>query len=721
MTVALDLFSRPPGMVRRAKYAPEFLEAMRGRKFRNPNPDGRKVEVAFATLPDGEQQRIYEYWRRSRQRPQEEPKKPQRQIPEEALQATTLTPNKDPDRYKGVEVEYGSLGEDSDEIKQELHSILGEAAKKAGMTPEQLALDLAGGGGVPGLKAVKLMTLKRGNRSAVMVTAEGDDIVEMDREMFFLNGRLGSIQNKHLELDSGAPKGMGTRMLATQVASMKEVAPDSYIKTVGAGSFDGDYVGYYVWPLLGFDGDIPENDVSQMPKWLIEELEDTSSFSEPGDPFRISELMSFPEGRKYWFEQGSEIELELPVGRDQVLQKYVDRKAKADGKTVGQFLHNASEKSRGKNKGSEKVERAPQLDKTEMQILNKIWDSLPKKRSKKDKAMTTKNATRAIIDLAKKDSSFRQALLSEVVKEGNININIRDFAMDEFSQHQMLRNLRAGDLIEILYSPNELHPQQIATRLVDSDFDPDIPGVLLKGTNPQQEMLVDRGQGMPLVWEPGTGPAFPVLKLKLVHSKLAAEAEEKIDNATAAQVQFALDLSEEKGKNHTKSELAKKTKAEISSLIEKMQGEKTVASSKQVSYAHSLLEQAGRKSPSKSSLEKMSETEISKLIDRLKRGSDKKAHEILEALGGRRKLESMLGARDLKLYKNELLFSWPNRTASKGTQCGISMMEDEPGQCEILFMAKDASGALHVVGQYKVAKDALVPTFEKHTGWFLRV
>lgn len=718
MAAVLDLFSRPPGLVRRAKYAPEFLEAMRGRIFQNPKT---RQENQFGSLPDEEKQRIHDQWMRSRQEQPEPKAKPRRQIPEEALKATTLTPNKDPNRYKGVEVEYGSLGEDSDEIRQELHDILGDAAKKAGMTPEQLALDLAGGGGVSGLKAVKLMTLKNGNRSAVMVTAEGDDIVEMDREMFFLDGQLGSIRNKHLELNDAAPKGMGTRMLATQVASMKEVAPDSHLKTVGAGNFDSDYVGYYVWPLLGFDGDIPENEVSQMPKWLIEELEDTSSSSEPGDPFRISELMSFPEGRKYWLKEGAEIELEFPVKNDAVLQRYVDLKAQGAGKTVGQFLHNASKKTRDKTKGSDKVERAPQLDKADFQILSKIWDSLPKKRSKKDKTMTTKNATRALIDLAKKDSSFRTALLSEVVKEGNININIRDFAMDEFSQHQMLRNLRAGDLIEILYEPNELHPQQIATRLVDSDFDSEIPGVLLQGTNPQQEMLADRGQGMPLVWESGSGLGFPVLKLKLVHSKLAAEAEEKIDNATAAQVQFALDLSEEKGKNHTKSELAKKTKAEISSLIEKMQGEKTVASSKQVSYAHSLLEQAGRKSPSKSSLEKMSETEISKLIDRLKRGSDKKAHEILEALGGRRKLESMLGARDLKLYKNELLFSWPNRTASKGTQCGISMMEDEPGQCEILFMAKDASGALHVVGQYKVAKDALVPTFEKHTGWFLRV
>jgi len=712
MTGVLDLFSCPPGMGRRAKYAPDFLEAMRGRRFQNPQT---RKENQFESLPDEEQERIHALWMRSRQKTPEPAVKPQRKIPEEALKATRIVPNKDPERYKGVDVEYGSLGEDSDEIKKELHSILGEQAKKLGMTPEQLALDLAGGGGLGGeLKEVKFLTLQNGPRSAIMVSGSGPNIREMDREIFFNNGQLQSVHNKILELDDDTPAGTGTRMLATQVASVKE-AGGRFIKTTGSGCFDCDYKGYYVWPLLGFDGKIPKDDVSQMPRSIREELEDTGG----GKPYYISELMSFPEGRKYWLEQGSEIELEFPVDSDEVLQKYVQRKAEGAGKTVGQFLHNASDKSRGKNKGSDKVERAPRFDKTDFQILSKIWDSLPKKRSKKDKTMTTKNATRALIDLAKGDLNFRKALLGEVVKEGNININIRDFAMDEFSQHQMLRNLRAGDLIEILYEPNELHPQQIATRLVDSDFDPDIPGVLLRGTQVEQEMLVDRGEEMPLVWESGgTQPAYPVLKLKIVHSKLAAEAEEKSDKATAAQVQFALDLCEEKGDSYSKSDLTKKTKAEISSLIEKLQAKTSVASEKQVSYAMDLLKENGRTSPSKSSLEKMPEADVSKLIDELK-GANKKAKEILAALGGRQKLENLLGARDISLYKNEMRFSWPNRMASKGTSCGISMLDD--GQCDVMFMTPNASGALQVVAQYKVPANKLAQTFEKQTGWFLRL
>lgn len=715
MDLPLDLFARPPAMLRWAKYAPEFLEAMKGRKFRNPETGNENV---FISLPEHEQQRIYEYWSRSRQRQQEQGKQRQRQIPEEALRSTTLVPNRDPARYEGVKVEYGALGDDPDEIKRHLHEVLGEAAKASGRTPEQMVLDLAGGGGLAGhLKEVKMVTSQHGDQTYVAVVGEGDYIQEYERSLFFKNGKIDRVQNMVLELDEDAPPGTGTRMLATQVAALKE-AGGRYIKTVGAGCYDCDYVGYYVWPMLGFDQVIPENDVEQLPKELREELDDTGG----GPPYYISELMSFQEGRNWWKENGTELEdLELVVQEDELLQQYVQKKAEKAGKTVGQFLHNASKKKPGKKtKNSSNVEQAPRLDKDDLQILSAIWDSLPKKRKKKNKAMTTKNATKALIDLAKSNSEFRGALLSEVAKEANINWNIRDFTVDEFSQHQMLRNLREGDLIEIKFEPDEKHPQRIATRLVASDFDPVIPGVTLRGLGETPEILADRGQDMPLMWEPGRGyPAYPVIQLKIVHSKLAAEAEAKSDKATAAQVEFAMDLAKEKGKDYSKSDLQKKTKDEISKMIEDMQKEETVASEKQVEYAWSLLEDLGRKSPSHDSLKKMSEVEVSKLIDKLKSERDKQASSILEALGGRPKLERLLGAREIKSYKNEVFFRWPNRTASKGTQCGITMGDD--GQCSLTFMTSDEKGVLKVVAQYKVPKDDLAKTFEKQTGWFLTV
>jgi len=709
MGLALELFTRPP-MRRRAKYAPEFLEAMKGRRFRNPETGNENV---FVSLPDHEQQRIYEHWNRARQ--QQEGGggggggAQQRQIPEEALKTNRLTPNRDPHRYQGVDVEYGALGDEPEEIKKKLHSMFGEAAQASGRTPEQMVLDLAGGGGLQGqLSSVRIVA----DDNYVSITGEGDNIFEYEREIFLKDGKVDRVKNSILELSEDAPPGTGTRMLATQVASLKE-AGGRVIQTVGSGCFDCDYVGYYVWPLLGFDQKLPENDVEQLPPEIREELEDTGG----GEPFYISELMSFKEGRDYWKEYGSELEdLEFQVDETDVLDSYLEKKASKAGKTVGQFLHNASKKT----KNSDKVEQAPRLDKDDLQILSAIWDSLPKKRKKKDKTMTTKNATQALISLAKNSAEFRDALLSEVAKEANINWNIRDFTIDEFSQHQMLKNLREGDLVEITFQPDEKEPRRISTRLVSSDFDPIIPGVTLRGIEEAEEMLADRGQDMPLMWEPGQGfPAYPVIQLKIVHSKLAAEAEAKSDKATAAQVEFAMDLAEEKGKDYTEAELKKKTKDEISTLIETMQGEENVASEKQVAYALSLLNEAGRKSPSKDSLEKMPEADVSKLIDSLKADRDKKASEILEALGGVHKLERLLGAREIKAYKSLVSFRWPNRTASKGTQCGVVMGDD--GQCNMMFLAHNTKGELGVVAKYTVSKEELASTFEKQTGWFLNV
>lgn len=719
--VDLDLFAPPPGMRRRARYTPEFLEWTRGRRFHNPNPNARKREVVFDSLPDPEQARIYQMWSKARQRRQEGEQPSQRRIPEEALKSTKLISNRDPDRYRGVKVQYGALEEDPEKIRQELHGLLGEQAKSAGMTPEQMVMDLAGGGGLAGqIKEARIVVQTLGDRSAVTVLGEGDHIMEMERLLTFKNGRLRSVRNMILELSEEAPPGTGTRMLATQVASVKD-AGCSHIVTTGAGNADSDYVGYYVWPLLGFDAPIPENEVDQMPRELKEELIDTGG----GPPFYISELMSFQEGRDWWKENGNELEdLEFTVDNDEVLQKYVEHKAKDAGKTVGQFLHNASKKIRGKNSTRNKIEQAPRLDKDDLQILGKIWDSLPKTPKKKDKTMTTKISTRALIALARENQDFRTALLREVTKESNININIRDFAVDEFSQHQMLRNLREGDLVEITYEPGEPKPRRIATRLVASDFDPAIPGVALRGTSQEEELLVDRGQGMPLMWEPGASePARPVIQLKIVHSKLAAEAEAQSDKATAAQVEFAMDLAKEKGKSYSKSDLQKKTKDEISKIIEDMEKEETVASEKQVSYAMSLLDSLGRGSPSEDSVKKMSEVEVSKLIDKLKAenkqaSEDPVVQEILEALGGQEKLASLIGARRFRFLKETVAFRWPNRVASKGTRCAITKQDDK---YRIGFFAKRADGVQVIVANYTVPKEELAKTFEKHTGWFLTV
>jgi hypothetical protein len=635
MEAVIRLFERPPRLVRRAKYAPEFLEAMRGRKFRNPDSGN---EVVFETLSESEQKRIHDYWMRARQReaPPEKPK-PKRNIPEEALKATRLTPNKDPARYEGVDVQYGGLGEDSEEVKKKVHSIVGKAAEKMGTTPEQYVTDLAGGGGVGDmLSSVELRVNREGG---IEFSGSGEQVKHMDRDIYFSpGGSLREIRNKHLELSDDAPEGTGTRILATQVAALQE-SGGYQLSTTGSGCFDCDYKGYYVWPLLGFDGELPEDDLSELPRDLYEELVDTGG----GPPFHISELMSFDEGREWWLENGAELELEFKADNDDVLQSYVAKKAAQAGKSVGQFIHNASKKKpRGKSDGSaDKVEQAPNLSKEDQRILGEIWDGLRKKR--KGKTMTTKNSTQALVDLAQENPAFRDELLGELVKDASAS-NVKDFTIDEFSQHNMLRNLRGGDLIEILYSPNPVHPQRIATRLVDSDFDPAIPGVLLRGME-GQELLADRGQGMPLIWEPGTGqPGLPVLELKLVRHQLRM-AEEDEGKAPTAQIDSP-------------------------------------------------------KADKKASL-------------------SEEAVKIIDAMGGADHLAKMLGARNFESSEWGMSFEWPNRRQEQGNKVAI---ERGPKSTYVVtFFNKSASGEEKLHDLHQIYAEKLASTFEKHTGWFLRV
>lgn len=220
--------------------------------------------------------------------------------------------------------------------------------------------------------------------------------------------------------------------------------------------------------------------------------------------------------------------------------------------------------------------------------------------------------TKRILRLARKDSGFRSALATQLR-----SIAPRDFTVDPGSQQAMLRGLVEGDVARVTYLPKlEQTPEEDVELLVLSGFDPTIPGVRVSLPTGGDGLLVDGGPIEGVLYQGSRkGPAHPVRRLSLVRSRLAADESKP----TAAQVQFALDLAKDKGKDYTKAQLEKKTKAEVSKLIDDMQKEPNAASSKQVSYALDLLKAQGKKTPSKGELEKMPEVEVSKLIDKLKK------------------------------------------------------------------------------------------------------
>jgi len=191
---------------------------------------------------------------------------------------------------------------------------------------------------------------------------------------------------------------------------------------------------------------------------------------------------------------------------------------------------------------------------------------------------------------------------------------------------------------------------------------------------------------------------------------------------TADQIQFALDLAKEKGKDYTKSKLQGMSGKEVSDAIDAMKKEETEASSKQVSFALDLLKEQGKSSPSKAQLEKMPGADISKLIDKLK-GSDKTANQIAKTIrdqmGGHRGM-MMIGAKNLKALPRGLAFSWPNRTRSKGNYVEITLTGRDDYDMEFFnwVMSKGKKPVKKYRGIYA---DDLIPTFEKQTGWYLRM
>ena len=191
---------------------------------------------------------------------------------------------------------------------------------------------------------------------------------------------------------------------------------------------------------------------------------------------------------------------------------------------------------------------------------------------------------------------------------------------------------------------------------------------------------------------------------------------------TADQIQFALDLSKEKGKDYTESKLKGMSGKEVSDAIDSMKKEETEATSKQVSFALDLLKEQGKSKPTKAQLAKMPGASISKLIDKLK-GSDKTANQIaktiMEQMGGRRGM-MMIGAKNLKSLPRGLAFSWPNRQRSRGNYVEITLTgrDDYDMEFSNWAMSKGKKPVKKFRGIY--AED-LVPTFEKQTGWRLRM
>lgn len=137
---------------------------------------------------------------------------------------------------------------------------------------------------------------------------------------------ITTIENEVFVTNDELPPGSGTRIFARQVKTARQLGVDQ-IRTEASGEImymvepPRKANGYYTWPRLGYDGQIP---------WQVEIDLPESLRTKNSSDLRISDLMRTPEGRAWWKEHGTtaKMSFDLEPGRlsGQVLQAYLDEK-----------------------------------------------------------------------------------------------------------------------------------------------------------------------------------------------------------------------------------------------------------------------------------------------------------------------------------------------------------------------------------------------------------
>lgn len=132
-----------------------------------------------------------------------------------------------------------------------------------------------------------------------------------DRPVTWQVSKDGILHGIDLYLLPDAPKGLGTRMMATSIFTAQAIGLKE-IQIMAAGKPDN---GYYTWPRLGFDAPLTEADLRQLER----------------DGFKkvkvVLDVMQTPKGRDWWRAHGTRREMTFPLdalGRSvQTLTQYL--------------------------------------------------------------------------------------------------------------------------------------------------------------------------------------------------------------------------------------------------------------------------------------------------------------------------------------------------------------------------------------------------------------
>ena len=233
-----------------------------------------------------------------------------------------------------------------------------------------------------------------------LVMVSGPHITHMRRALK-IDSKTGDpyIYNDTLVLASNAPKGLGTKIFANQVANAKEHGV-KYIKCEAfRNRMSSMWVGYKVWPKLGYDGEIPLNgertdNGAPMSEESIKDFHKTmapkikaAGFKEP---YMVSHLLMVDGGADWWDEHGESFDAKFDLTEGshsmQTLAAYLAEKAKAENTTPEAWISKmgASVPKSEKPEVPKKKDQHENLDLDEKdhKALDAVWKRLREQRQK---------------------------------------------------------------------------------------------------------------------------------------------------------------------------------------------------------------------------------------------------------------------------------------------------------------------------------------------------
>lgn len=213
------------------------------------------------------------------------------------------------------------------------------AEEKLGSNLKDMSHNIAKISGVAALQNVESKIFILGEK--LLCHTQGEHIFNMARDITRKEDGAIVLHNSVLKLKPDAPKGLGTKIFANQIIEAKRMG----INRVECNAYRDDdedppFIGYKVWPKMGYDGFIPD-DVMKNPEILKALKKYYPKEVASGRNMYVSELMSIPGGPSLWDKHGDSFDATFDLSNSRqlgILQKYLEVKAKSEKKSVEDFL-----------------------------------------------------------------------------------------------------------------------------------------------------------------------------------------------------------------------------------------------------------------------------------------------------------------------------------------------------------------------------------------------